>query len=229
MTMSRLLLILLASILGIALLTLSLPRLRASIAYLPAETALRNHWDTRPIRQERFPALIDAARESISILDDSQYWYGLAWLQYLYVESLGFDTPKGKETLLSSQRSFETLLKSSPVLPREWLRLAWIHLLLDHPASEVIDSWRMSVHTGRAEHHLYLSRLNLGLRYADSLDEDGLALLRDQLLLTWRYKRRDMEKRIASDRLDFKTIQGLIEYDAPEVLTEMEDAYDRSH
>ncbi len=227
--MSRLSLLLLATILGIALLTLSFPRLRASIAYLPAETALRNHWDIRPIRQERFPALIDAARESIDILDDSQYWYGLAWLQYLYVESLGFDTPKGKQMLLLSQRSFETLLKSSPASPREWLRLGWIHSTLDHPASEVIDAWRMSVHTGRAEHHLYLNRLNLGLRYADFLDEEDLALLRDQLLLTWRYQRREMEKSIASDRLDFKTILALLYRDAPEVLAEIEEAYVKSH
>ena len=227
--MTRLPLLLLATILGIALLTLSLPRLRASIAYLPADTALRNHWGPRPISKQRFPGLIAAASESIDILDDSQYWYGLAWLQYLYVESLGFDTHEGKQMLQLSQRSFETLLKSSPVLPREWLRLAWIHWALDHPASEVIDAWRMSVQTGRAEHHLFLSRLNLGLDYVDILEEDDRALLRDQLLLTWKYQRREMEKSIASDTLDFKTILGLIYRDAPEVLAEIEEAYEKNH
>jgi len=203
--------------------------LRASITYLPAETALRNHWDTRPIRQERFPALINAASESIDILDDSQYWYGLAWLQYLYVESLGFNTHNGKEMLLLSQRSFETLLKSSPAMPREWLRLAWIHSALKHPVSDVIDAWRMSIHTGRAEHHLYLSRLKLGLRYVGFLVEDDRALLREQLLLAWKYRQREMKEHIASDTFEMETILGLLYLGAPEILTEMEEAYEKSH
>ena len=38
-----------------------------------------------------------------------------------------------------------------------------------------------------------------------------------------------MEKHIASDSLDFKTIPGLIYRDAPEVLVEMEEAYEKNH
>ncbi len=227
--MTRISLLLLTALLGIALLTLSFPRLRASIVFLPVETALRNHWGIRPISQDRFPSLIDAARSSLEIHETDQYWQGLGWMQYLYGISLGYDTEQAKGSFLLARQAFETELKSSPAQPAEWLRLGWIYALLRYPSQEVIEAWNMSVYTGRVEHHLLLNRLELGLRYADFFDEDDLALLRDQLLLAWQYKRREMKKAIASGTVNLKTIRGLIYRDRPEILEEMEEALEKHH
>ncbi len=225
-TLARYSLLLFAAMLGIALLLLSTPRLRASLAFLPVETALRNHWDLRPISRERFPALIDAAEKSIAIHEDSQYFHGLGWMHYLHAIALGFDTAEAGESLGYAQQAFEARLRSSPVEPAEWLRLGWIHLLLRHPAGDIMDCWKMSVFTGRAEHYLLLDRLKLGLHYTDYFDDDGLNLLRDQILLGWRYKKPEMTHYFSSRPFAVKKIRGLLFERAPELLAEMEDAYE---
>ncbi len=225
-TLARYFLLLLATTLGLALLLLSTPRLRASLAFLPVETALQNHWDLRPISRDRFPALIDAAQKSIALHGDSQYFHGLGWMHYLHAIALGFDTAEARESLGYAQHAFEARLKSSPVEPAEWLRLGWTHLLLRHPASNVMDCWKASVFTGRAEHYLLLDRLKLGLHYTDYFDDDGLNLLRDQIQLSWKYSKPEMIQYFSSRPFDVKLIRGLLFERAPELLAEMEEAYE---
>ncbi len=225
--LARYSLLLFAALLGIALLLLSYPRLHASMVFLPVETALRNHWDIRPISKDRFPGLIDAAEKSIAIHEDSQYYHGLGWMHYLYGISLGFNTAEAKKSLTLAQAAFEARLKSSPVEPAEWLRLGWTHMLLRHPPNDAINCWKMSIFTGRTEHYLLLDRLKLGLHYTDYLDDDGLNLLRDQLLLSWDHRQNDMIKHFSSRPFDVKRIHGLLFEQAPEILAEMDEAYEK--
>jgi hypothetical protein len=223
----RCFLVFLAALLGSTLLTLSFPRLRASLAFLPAETALRNNQQIRPITRDRFPGLIQAANNSIRIHDDSRYQHGLAWLHYLDAALSGYGTNEAKASLVQAQQAFEARLQSSPAEPADWLRLGWVHLLLNHPASQIIDAWKMSVYSGRAEHYLLSDRLELGFRLADSFGEDDLSLLRDQTLLTWKYRKQDMRKKIQQQSFQLTTFQNLLSRQDPETLAEIEKEYDK--
>ena len=90
-----------------------------------------------------------------------------------------------------------------------------------------INCWEMSVFTGRAEHYLLLDRLKLGLHYTDHFDEDGLNLLRDQILLSWKYHQPEMIQYFSSRPFDVKRIRGLLFERAPELLAEMDEAYEK--
>jgi len=228
--MNRWFIILLATLLGAVLLALSVPRLRSDFVYLRVDNALRNHWVSRPIPRDRYPELLQAAQTSIAVLDDGRYRDSLAWLQYLYAQSLGLDSPQRQDELRLAKPAFEAALSSTPASPRNWLQLGWINATIGDPKSgisSVIEAWRMSVLTGRAERHLLVSRLELGLRYAEFLTEDDLDLLRDQLLLAWRYRRGQVKTSILSSGSDLKTIRGLLYLQAPDVLDEMEQAHDK--
>jgi len=226
---ARLSLVALAALLGATLLTLSYPRLRADIEYLPVATALRNHWNFQAIRHERFPNLIAQATTSTKWLGAERYWHGLAWLHYLHADSLEFNTELARASLAQSEQAFSSLLKVSPVEPAEWLRLGWVKVLLGRPAQEIISVWEMSVHTGSAEHYLLLDRLQLALPYADLLDEYGLALLRDQILLTWKYRTQDMLQALSVGSIDLPTIKKIIHHQTPEIFSAMEKRHEKHH
>jgi len=228
--MNRWSIILLAVFLGAVLLALSVPRLRSNFAYLRVDNALRNHWDSRPIPPDGYPELLESAQKSIAELDDGRYREGLAWLRHLHAQSLGLDTPQGQEELRLSKLAFEDALGSTPASPRNWLQLGWINATIDDSKggiSSAIEAWSMSVLTGRAERHLLVNRLELGLRYADFLAEDDPDLLRDQLLLAWRYRRGQVKTAILSSGSHLKTIRGLLYLQAPGVLDAMEQAHDK--
>ena len=228
-TIRRYFLLFFTAILGILLLTHSCTRLRAGMTYLPVETALRNHWNIRSIDHTRFPGLIEAAEKSITTHKDSRYWHGLAWMNYLYGVSLGYHTNEAKESFTQAQKAFEARLQSSPSEPADWLRLGWVHVLLGHPAVQVIDAWKMSVYTGRAEHYLLLDRLEQGLRYADDFKDDDRDLLCDQLLLSWKYQKNKMRKKIRDQTFALHTIRGLLFERAPEIVAEIETVYEKNH
>lgn len=226
---NRYCLILLATIIGISLLCLSIPRLYSSGQYLPVETALKNHWSKGSIRTERFPSLIEHTESSLAILNDSRYWQGLGWLHYLYAGAMGTKTEQGKDELILSEQAFINQLNSSPADSAEWLRLGWVRALLSRPARQVMDVWSMSVNTGRAEHHLLVDRLELGLRIADACNDFELSLMRDQIVLAWKYRRNDMQRALIADRLDIETIDGLLSLTEPDLMREMKETYERYH
>ena len=62
-------LIVIVGVTAILLLALSWPRLRASISYLPVDTAMSSYWKTRKTDGMQLNGLIERAKESIAIHD----------------------------------------------------------------------------------------------------------------------------------------------------------------
>ena len=67
-----------------------------------------------------------------------------------------------------------------------------------------------------------LSRLELGLRFLQSMDADTTRLLRDQAILTWTGQQRAMIKRIESGHLSADLLHELLATSAPSIFSEME-------
>jgi len=209
-------LILIAAMTAGVLLALSWPRLRASLRFLPVDTAISNYLENREIETEQLDALIQRASESIAIQDHYRYWDSLSELQILRSQNMRLSFWLRRQALEDAILAAQEALKRAPTKPRTWLRIARAREFLAHPSEEVISSLKMSILTGRVEPTLMLPRLELGLRYLHSMDDSTLHLIHDQVLVTWKIQQRTMLERIQSGFLSLDMLG--------QVLTENDEA-----
>ena len=207
-----------------ALYTLSLawPRLQAGLAYLPVDTAISNYWATREIPSGQLHGLQLRAEKTISIHAHHRYWDGLSFLYYL--EGADQDRP-----LNERRQAFEHAIDAAtvslgraPSQPRAWFRIARARSWLKYPANEVIAALKMAVYTGRVDPSLFMARLMLGMSYLPGMDEEGVALMRDQALLAWQLQPREVTKALNSGALQFSQLEYLLLGAHSDVLAEME-------
>ncbi len=207
-----------------ALYTLSLawPRLQAGLAYLPVDTAISNYWATRDIPSGQLHGLQMRAEKTISIHAHHRYWDGLSFLYYL--EGADEDRP-----LNERRQAFEHAIDAAtvslgraPSQPRAWFRIARARSWLKYPANEVIAALKMAVYTGRVDPSLFMARLMLGMSYLPGMDEEGVALMRDQALLAWQLQPREVTKALKNGALQFSQLEYLLLGAHSDVLAEME-------
>ena len=215
-------LVLLIGVMVFVLLSLSWPRLRASVRYLPVDTAISKYWETREVNTPQLDALIERAREAIALHDHYRYWEGLSELQILSGQDMGKPYWQRRQILEQSLLSTGEVVRRAPAKPRAWLRIARVMAFLAYPKDEVISAWKMSVLTGRVEPTLMLARLELGFLYFDGLDNESLALLRDQAVLTWAVRKRQVLKRVQNGSLDFDRMREVLSDHNQDIISEME-------
>ena len=114
------------------------------------------------------------------------------------------------------------MVQRAPARPRVWLRIARTKAFLGHPQEEVIQAWKMSVLTGRVEPTLMLARLELGLRYFAGLDNESIALLRDQAVLSWSVQKKQLMRGLASGSLNIELLRELLSGTHQHIIAEME-------
>ena len=220
--LSRYTLILIIGVSAFLLLSLSWPRLRASLRYLPVDTAISNYWETREADNGQLDALIVRAQESIALHDHYRYWGGLSELQMLSGQDMSKPYWQRRAILEQAIVSATEAVERAPAQPRAWLRIARTRAFLGYPQDEIIPAWKMSVLTGRVEPTLMLSRLELGLGYFGGLDDEAVLLLRDQAALTWSVHRREVLKRLESGSLDIGLMRVVLSGRHEDILAEME-------
>jgi hypothetical protein len=219
---SRYALILVVGVLVFVLLSLSWPRLRASVRYLPVDTAISMYWETREPDTGQLDALIVRAKEAIALHDHYRYWAGLSVLQMLSGQDMSKPYSQRRQVLEQSMSSAQQVVKRAPARPRAWLRIARLRDFLGYPADEIIPPWKLSVLTGRVEPTLMLIRLKLGFVYFGQLDDEALTLLRDQALLAWAVSRREVMRQLENGSLDMGLMRQLLDGRNREILAEME-------
>jgi hypothetical protein len=215
-------LILLIGIAASCLLTLSWPRLQASLRFLPVDTAISNYWKTREFDNTQITGLIERAEEAIALHDHYRYFEGLSELQILAGQDMERSFWERRQALEISITSAEQELIRAPSKPRNWLRIARAREFLAYPPETIIPALKMSILTGRVEPTLMLSRLELGLRYLAALDAEGIRLLRDQTVLTWTIQQREMLKRIKSGSLSFDLLREVLAGNNSAIVIEVE-------
>lgn len=222
-------LILTTGVIAIFLLTLSWPRLRASLRYLPVDTAISNYWQTRDINFTQLDGLIGRAHESIAIHDHYRYWEGMSELHLLRGQDMSKTIWIRRQSLQQSITAAEEVLKRAPLKPRTWLRIARAKEFLVYPANQVIPALKMSILTGRVEPTLMLPRLELGLRYLQVMESEAIVLLRDQAVLTWSNEQQQMLKQIKSGFLDAALLRELLSSSNSAIIADMENQLEQSH
>ena len=215
-------LVLTIAVTAVILLSLSWPRLRASLRYLPVDTALSKYRETREANMEQIDALIERARESIALYDHYRYREGLSELQLLSSQDAAKPYWQRRQVLEQSLSSATEVVGRAPAQPRTWLRIARARAFLGHPQAEVIPPWKMSILTGRVEPTLMLIRLALGFTYFNALDSEAVLLLRDQAVLTWAVNRQDVLGQLQNGALDFDLMRKVLSAQNQDIIAEME-------
>ncbi|MEJ8566874.1 hypothetical protein [Elongatibacter sediminis] len=213
---------LLVTAIAAMVLVLSGPRVVASIRYLPIEHALDEYYRTLEIPTDRLPVLMQFAQTAIAYNDHPRYFDGLSVLHYLR----GLDVYTPARQRIGEYRAAEGAalesLSRSPAQPAAWLRVSYIRWVLRDEAPDVIRPWKMSIFAGRMESALFLQRVEIGMAYRTELDEEGSAMLRDQILLAWELRPGSLIQLLARRDPSLAQTRALIGTADPLALAEME-------
>ena len=112
-------------------------------------------------------------------------------------------------------------LQRAPAQSATWLRLATIRWILHDEPETIIEPWKMSVFTGRAQSSLLTLRIDLGIAQFEYMDDESVAMLRDQLLLAWRVRASSLVRVLARRDRSLDVTSELLAGTDPAALEEM--------
>jgi hypothetical protein len=210
-------------VLALGLLLLSWPRVRASLRYLPVDTAIARYWVGETIPADQLRALGARARESLELHGHYRYWDGLSFLHYLGGLDAGSPPLERRHALESSIEAALEAVGQAPMKPMTWLRIAAARASLKYPGDQVLAALKMSIYTGRVEPTMLPLRLELGYSHLGSMDDEAVILLRDQTLLTWRVQGSAFVRSIRSGAIRFSDVERVLAGSHNDVLEEMEE------
>jgi hypothetical protein len=200
----------LVALLATVLLTMSWPRLRAALHYLPVDVAIDNYYLSGELPAGSRGSLQQKALESLSLHEHQHYWDGLGLLYYLQGLDGSLPLYLQRESFEQSVDATSRSLELAPIQPRAWLRRALSLGWLSFRDTGIGDAFKMSVYTGRVETALSILRLQLGYSRLGQLDEEARSLLRDQTLLAWRLRRQSVITAMKQGSLDFRRVSSLL-------------------
>ena len=212
----------LVALLALATLSLAWPRLKASYRFLPVDLAIERYYEERLIPSHRLLTLLRFANEALTYHEHYRYFDGLSFLHYL--RGIDIYTPaleRRGEYRKAEAAAIETV-RRVPAQPEAWLRIATVRSILRDEPEAVIEPWRMSVFTGRTHSTLMVPRVSVGLPLLDSMDNESRSMLRDQLLLAWALKPKDLLSTLKQSDPSLEKTRALIGNRDPAALAEME-------
>ena len=209
--------------LAAALVAMAWPRLRASIAYLPVDTALARHWSGTTPPPDQLAALSERATRAIDLHDHYRYRDGLSILAYLRAQAPGLSPDQRRALLAASGEAAIESVRQAPMKPAGWLRVALARQYLGEAPASIAAPLLMSVYTGRVEPTLQLLRLAVLYDLQRHLDDNGRRLLLDQTLLTWQLQPRELVREIRSGRIPYDRIAGVLARAHPGVLGDIDE------
>jgi len=205
-----------------AVLLLAWPRFLASYRYLPVEIAIERYFTTREIPSDRLDVLIKFANQAIAHQDNYQYHNGLSMLQLLRALDLSTPAMDRLGAYRSAEQEALESLKRAPAQPAAWLRVANIRWILHDEPADILAPWKMSIFTGRTDYTLITQRIEIGLVHREFMDEEAVAMFRDQMLLGWRVQPGSVIQLLAGRDRTLTVTKALIQNTDPAALEEME-------
>jgi hypothetical protein len=205
-----------------AVLLMSWPRLSASLAYLPVDSALARHWAGQDLPAVQLRLLAERARRALGRHEHHRYHDGLSLLLYLLAQDAALADQERRRALEASLESAVEVVRRAPLKPMVWLRIAAARASLRHPAEQVVAALKMSIYTGRVEPALLPLRLQLGFSYLAGSDAEASSLLRDQALVAWATQPRAFIGSIRSGAVSFSAVENLLAGRHNDVLEQME-------
>jgi hypothetical protein len=202
--------------------TLALPRMQASLNFLPVETAIKAYYLSGELPQQDLPDLIERAGRSIDINPHFRFYDDLSLLHMLHGMSPDASLNLRRQSFESSLQYARESLARSPGQPGLWLRCAELSSRLFVPSVEIAEAFKMSVYTGRVEPTLLIPRLVLGYRYLNQFDREAQMLVADQTALAWSMQERETTRALKTGILRVDTVAALLRHTHPDVVGEIE-------
>ena len=204
------------------LLGLAWPRFQASFRYLPVDRAIDRYYVSREIPSNRLEVLIRFAEQAIDYNDHYRYYDGLSTLHLLRAQDINTPALERRGAYESAEREAKASVERAPAQPAAWLRLATIRWILHDEPEAVISAWKMSAYTGRTDSSLMAQRVAIGLAFFSFLDDEGMGLLRDQLLLAWRLQPGSLMSVLSRTDRQLIVTRQLVKNIDPDALMELE-------
>jgi hypothetical protein len=220
--LKRISIVALATLSALLLLALCWPRLQASYRFLPVDLAIERYYDDREIPSRRLLTLMKFARQAIGYHDHYRYHDALSLLHYLRAIDLRTPALERRDAYRLAEAEAVETVKRAPAQPEAWLRISTVRAILHEEADDVIETWKMSVFTGRTHSTLMVPRIDIGLPYLEFMDAETRSMLRDQLLLAWGLKPNDLLRVLKIRDPGLEKTHGLLGLSNPSEIGEME-------
>jgi hypothetical protein len=210
------------TLVSIAVLTLSWPRLKASFRYLPVDIAISRYYVDQQIPSDRLEVLVGFTEQAIAYHDHYRFHDGLSTLHYLRALDVLTPALERRDAYRQAAAEAMTSLGQAPAQPSAWLRLATVRWILHDEPEAIIQPWKMSIFTGRTHSSLFANRVEIGLAQREFMDQEAVAMLRDQLLLAWRARPGTLIRVLARRDQELLVTRALLASTDPLALAEME-------
>lgn len=157
-----LLVILAILILGIALLTLAVPRTVAHVMMLPGKSVLSDMARGVPASADHLRQAIAGHRDALRWFDNADGWIDIGAFTLALAGQTGPDGDSRKVLLDQSQSAIVTGLSMAPQRPYAWSRLAQVQHIRDAASPAIGPLLHMSMATGALEPRLLTQRVRIG-------------------------------------------------------------------
>lgn len=168
---------------GVVLLLAGLPLTLAGMTGDLARDVLRRSYDGQSIPVADLQVAARLLSLSVAAGGGAQAAGDLSRILMLEAVALDVDDPRRPELLVKAEDLVGESLADAPGQPSLWLRLATLRYWRGD-RSGAAAALNLSVMSGAVAPALMTSRLEIGLALRDVMDDDDLALLRRQVILT---------------------------------------------
>lgn len=214
--------------LSITLFCLALPRLRASLNYLPVDATISKLNKKQFLDPKELNVLIASAEKSIALQNNPKYRADLSTLLLYQAQTQGLLQPVSLSLLKQAQLNIEQSLSRSPANSLLWFKLAAIFALLQAPAEKTTQALLLSIMTGPYELGHLLPRLSLCLSLYSNFTHNDQDLLRSQVLIAWEASNKLFLQTIASNQHNMDKIRGLLKDNSPDILSAIVAAVEKA-
>ena len=169
------------------LLSLSVPRTIEVFSMLPGDPVLDTIQRGVEVPSSDLEDLASSREAALGWIESGRAWTDLGLAQVRLAERAGLDG--GRRLLDESVTSLRRGLALAPANSFAWARLAYAELGRRGPSTTVTEALKMSMLTASYEPRLLFSRLDLCLLVWRRFDEEGRALVAQQIRYAWEMSR----------------------------------------
>lgn len=154
---------------------------------LPGDPVLNAIQSGDDVRRSELEDLASSREAALGWIESGRAWTDLGLAQVRLANKAGLDG--GRRLLEESVSSLRRGLGLAPANSFAWARLAYVELARGGPSTAVTEALNMSMLTAPYEPRLLYSRLDLSLLVWRQFDEEGRALVAQQVRYAWEMSR----------------------------------------
>ena len=179
-------------ILSVALLTLGVPRVVASVLTAPAHRTILIIEDGGTSDAERLARAASYVERATDWERSARRYRHLGFLRLLQSFQTDRDDPARPALISEASTSLRRSLQLSPARPHPWVRLAYARALEDAEPQELADLLGQSVRAGPYVAEIAVTRLDLMLRIWSHLPPDMRTYAMKQVRYIWPHAGREL-------------------------------------